>query len=67
VTSSRIAAPALLGFWSRPESVVVELSPFSEFKSLIVDTSPEDAIVEIEVEEAMLSARFEGEEFSSMR
>jgi hypothetical protein len=51
----------------RLESVAVELRPLSEFRSLIVDTSPEDAIVEIEVEEAMLSARFEGEALSCTR
>jgi hypothetical protein len=59
-----MVAPALLGFEGRLESVAVELRPFSELRSLMVDTSPEDATVEIEAEEAILSARFDGELFS---
>lgn len=67
MTRPRIVAPALLGFEGRLESVAVELRPFSELRSFMVDTSPEEAMVEIEVEEATLSARFEGEPFSRTR
>lgn len=46
------------------ESVTAVFCPLSEARSLMVDTSPDEAIVEMEADDAMLSARLDCEMFS---